>query len=80
MKATIDRFEGGLAVLVSEDGTAFNMPVSLLPEGCGEGDVLDISIERNPEETARTRKRVSDLMERLKKRSEGKGIVRGPEE
>lgn len=80
MKATIDRFEGKLAVLVSEDGTAFNMPLSLLPEGCREGDVLNISIERDLEETAQARERVSNLMERLKKKGAGKGIVQRPEE
>ncbi|WP_369425209.1 DUF3006 domain-containing protein, partial [Methanothrix sp.] len=71
---------GDLAVLITGDGTRFNLPVSLLPEGCREGDVLNLSIERNLEETAQARERVSSLMERLKKKGGGSGIVQGPEE
>lgn len=80
MKATIDRFEGDLAVLIMQDGTRFNLPVSLLPESCREGDVLNITIERDLEETTQARERVSSLMERLKKKGGGSGIVQGPDE
>ena len=36
MKATIDRIEGRMAVLILQDDEAvrFNLPVSFLPQGC----------------------------------------------
>jgi hypothetical protein len=79
MKATIDRIEGKMAVLLmGEDGKAkVNMPLSLLPEGCKEGDILSISIELDPEATKQAKERVSGLMENLKKKEQGEtGIIR----
>jgi hypothetical protein len=81
MKAVIDRFEGELAVLLLGDKGEFklNFPLSLLPDGCKEGDILNMSFERDPEATSQARERVSGLMERLKKKNQGKtGIIRGP--
>jgi hypothetical protein len=82
MKAVIDRFEGELAVLLLGDKGEFrlNFPLSLLPAGCREGDILNISIERDPEATGQTKERVTDLMEKLKQKGQGKtGIIRDPE-
>jgi len=82
MKATIDRIEGKMAVLLmGEDGKAkVNMPLSLLPEGCKEGDILSVSIELDPEATEKAKERVSGLMEKLKKKGQGEtGIIHGPE-
>ena len=83
MKATIDRIEEGkIAVLLLGDKGEFklNLPLSLLPAGCKEGDVLNVSIERDPEATSQTKERITDLMDKLKKKSQGKtGIIRGPE-
>jgi hypothetical protein len=76
MKATIDRIEGKMAVLLmGEDGKAkVNMPLSLLPEGCKEGDILSISIELDPEATSQAKEKVSGLMEKLKKKGQvGRG-------
>ena len=81
MKATIDRIEGKMAVLLmGEDGKAkVNMPLSLLPEGCKEGDILSISIERDPEATSQAKERVSGLMDKLKKKGQGeKGVIQNP--
>jgi hypothetical protein len=77
MKATIDRIEGQMAVLLAGDEpVGFNIPLSLLPEGCKEGDVLNLVLERNVEETQEAKERVSSLMERLKKKSQNQpGIV-----
>lgn len=55
-------------------------PLSLLPDGCKEGDVLNMSFARDVVGTEQTKERVSGLMERLKKKSQGKtGIIRDPE-
>ena len=68
MKATIDRFEEDLAVLIFRGSVPaiINLPVRLLPEGCREGDILDIEISRDAEGTEEARKRVSGLIEKLK--------------
>lgn len=78
MKVTIDRFEDGYAVLLvrgEEDAHAsceheecvhIDFPVKLLPDDCKEGDILDIEISRDIDSTEATRKRVSDLIEKLK--------------
>jgi Protein of unknown function (DUF3006) len=68
LKATIDRFEDGYAVLLvrGEESIQIDFPKQLLPEGCKEGDILDIRISRNVESTDETRKRVANLIEKLK--------------
>ncbi len=70
MKVTIDRFEDSYAVLLvrGEECEHIDLPVKLLPEGCREGDILDIRISRDVESTEETRKRVTDLIEKLKKK------------
>ena len=81
MKAVIDRVEGELAVLLLGDKGEFrlNFPLSLLPAGCREGDILNISIERDLAATEQTKERVTDLMEKLKQNGQGKtGIIRDP--
>lgn len=81
MKATLDRFEGDMAILLVRDDESikFNVPVTLLPEGCQEGDILDISITRDERTTEDSKARVSSLMERLKRKSqEGSGLIQDP--
>lgn len=71
MKATIDRFEEGVAVLIvrGDAPTILHVPEWLLPEGCKEGDLLDLEITRDVEGTEAAKKRVADLIEKLKKKS-----------
>jgi hypothetical protein len=81
MKAVIDRIENEIAVLLigEEEKTRVNFPISLLPEGCRESDVLNISIERDTTATQQAKERTSSLMEKLKKKNQGKtGIIQGP--
>ena len=70
MKVTIDRIEGTVAVLIAcEDETMrVNVPVSLLPPGCREGDILTIRFERDGAATEAAQERVSGLIEKFKKR------------
>jgi len=82
MKAVIDRVEGELAVLLLGDKGEFklNLPLSQLPAGCREGDVLNVSFERDVVGTEQAKERVSGLMDKLRKKNQGKtGIIRGPE-
>jgi hypothetical protein len=78
MKAVIDRIEGKLAVLLmGEDGSQkVNMPLILIPEGCKEGDVLDIAIKKDEKATGEAIDQSKNLIEKLKKRGQGKsGII-----
>ena len=70
MKVTIDRIEGTVAVLISreDESVRVNVPVTLLPPGCREGDILTIRIERDIPTTEAAQERVSGLIEKLKKR------------
>jgi hypothetical protein len=81
MKATIDRVEGKMAVLLlGDEGTKLNIPLSQLPDGCKEGDILNMSFERDFVGTEQAKERVSALMEKLKKKGQGgTGIIRGPD-
>jgi Protein of unknown function (DUF3006) len=53
---SIDRFEGPhkeIAVLVFDDGRSFNIPRALLPKDAKAGDVVRLTLERDPAATAR---------------------------
>ncbi|NLM76259.1 MAG: DUF3006 domain-containing protein [Clostridiaceae bacterium] len=63
MKVIIDRFEGDYAVVELPDMTMVDMPISLIPEGAREGDVLVISIDID--ETAKRKERIKNLMDDL---------------
>jgi hypothetical protein len=70
MRATIDRIESSLAVMIAQDDESvrFSLPLSLLPSGCREGDVVKIGIEQDIEATRAARERVSGRIEQLKHR------------
>jgi Protein of unknown function (DUF3006) len=70
MKATIDRIEGSLAVLVSRDDEAVRvtLPVSVLPAGSREGDILSVTLERDEKATDEARSETASLIGRLKRR------------
>ena len=58
-KVTLDRVEEGIAVLLVRDDESvkINIPLFLLP-ACKEGDVLDITIEKDVQETENAKERV----------------------
>ena len=80
MKATIDRFEENLAVLLVRGDlpTVLNVPRYLLPEDCKEGDILDIGITRDVEAMKEAEQRVSGLIEKLKKKNMTGSIIKKP--
>ncbi len=68
MQYIIDRFEEHSAVCEDENQNFSSFPLSLLPPGVKEGDVLDETegvFTLNPEETARRRKAVSGKLRGL---------------
>jgi len=68
IKTTLDRIENTIAVLLvrPEETTKINIPVSFLPEGSKEGDILNINITKDVQEAEQTKERVSSLLEKLK--------------
>ncbi len=70
-KVTIDRIEEGIAVLLvrDEEEININIPLILLPSGSKEGDILDIAITRDVQETEAAKERVSALLEKLKNKN-----------
>ena len=70
MKAVIDRIEGELAVLLmGDDGSIkVNMPVALIPAGCREGDVLEVTFKKDENATQEAKDRSKSLIEKLKKK------------
>ena len=70
-KATLDRIEEGIAVLLvrDEETVKINIPLFLLPPESREGDILDITIARNIKETGDAKERVSALLEKLKNKN-----------
>ena len=70
-KVTFDRIEGCVAVLLvrDEEEININIPLILLPSGSKEGDILDIAITRDLQETEAAKERVSALLEKLKNKN-----------
>lgn len=68
IKVTLDRTENQIAVLLirPEETTKISIPLSLLPEGSKEGDILNIDIIKDVQETEQAKERVSSLLEKLK--------------
>lgn len=63
----IDRFEGDKEkwAVIEYKGLIFNVPRNLLPEGAGEGDVLEFNIRVNKKETENRREQIDGLVEDL---------------
>lgn len=71
IQATIDRFEGNIAVLlVGEEGTPVNVPRSALPGDATQGDVLRLEAFVDRGATEGARESIQEKIERLKRRGE----------
>ena len=70
-KVTLDRIEENVAVLLirDEEKIRINIPLFLLPEESREGDILDIAINKDVQETEEAKERVSSLLEKLQKKN-----------
>jgi hypothetical protein len=71
-RVSLDRMEEELAVLITMEGHQFTIPAALLPESASEGDVIDVLMRRNLEETEALGDRVRDLQRRLLERTAGR--------
>ena len=74
LSLSIDRFEGPIAVLLAEDGTAINVPKALLPKGVKAGDVLAVTIERDPDATRQVAEKTRKVQDHLKATDPGGDI------
>jgi hypothetical protein len=76
-RLSLDRFEGkdkAIAVLVADDGATVNLPRSLLPPDAKAGDVLRLTLERDPEATREVHDKTARLQEKLQKTDPGGDI------
>ena len=64
VNATIDRFEGDMAVVAVGD-ERFNLPRKLLPAGCGEGDGVALSLRRNGEQTEDKKRLAKEMLNEI---------------
>lgn len=74
---SIDRFEGSkkeIAVLVADDGRSFNLPRWVLPRDARAGDVVGLTIERDPKATAQVVAKTKKVQADLAKGDDGKDI------
>jgi len=62
MRCIVDRFEGDYAV-VEYCGKVLNLPRVFLPQEAREGDVLDIIVMVDSDETARVKSEAKKLMD-----------------
>jgi hypothetical protein len=60
----LDRIEGDWAV-VEHGKTTFQLPIELLPENAKEGDMLNIHISVDTDQTNKRKKRLEEKMGRL---------------
>lgn len=69
MKATVDRFEEGQAVILLRDDERVPLviPLALLPP-LEEGDILEITIERNEPATREAEERALGILKRLREK------------
>ena len=63
MKVFVDRIENGIAVLLGEDATTVDIPLSWLPFDVQEGVYLDISIDN--ESTRKAHDEVQSLLDSM---------------
>ncbi|MCC4772023.1 DUF3006 family protein [Methanosarcina sp. DH2] len=72
-KVTLDRIEGSTVVLLlrEEESIKLSIPLFLLPPESKEGDILNLSINRDVQETEAAKERVSSLLDKLKNKNKG---------
>lgn len=66
IRGIIDRLEDDTAViLIGDEEKEVNIPISYLPSNISEGDVIEISLNVNKEETAKRAQKIKKFMERI---------------
>lgn len=64
--ATLDRIEGGTAVvLIGEEGDTIEISKNLLPEGSKEGDLISFKLEVKDKKTREEKEKIGKLIKKL---------------
>lgn len=63
MKWIVDKLDEGFAEIEGEDGKLFTVPLSALPDGLKEKDIINIEIDKNA--TLDREKKIKSLMNDL---------------
>jgi hypothetical protein len=72
VKAVVDRFENGYAVvLLGDEEIELAVARELLPQEVREGSWLRVRFELDPEETKKQEARVRELLKKLEERQGG---------
>jgi len=67
IRGAIDRFEGDLAIFISEDDDLrLEIPMALLPEDSSEGSIVEIKIKVKKNKEKEAKEKVKKLIEELK--------------
>jgi hypothetical protein len=77
LSLSVDRFEGknkSIAVLLTDEGTAINLPRSLLPTGVKPGDVLTMSLDYDAEATRKLADETRGVQDKLSQSDPGGDI------
>lgn len=70
IRATIDRVEGVLAILLLEnEEKTINWPLRFLPKGIKEGDILRVNLSIDEKVTEEQREKIMGLIEKLKEKA-----------
>ena len=72
IRAFVDRIEGGKAVLLlgEDEKQSSIIPKEILPEGVGEGAVLTMMLQYEPELTSEATEEVRNLINKLSKQTD----------
>ncbi|MEI8374170.1 MAG: DUF3006 domain-containing protein [Planctomycetota bacterium] len=74
LSLSFDRYEGKIAVLLTDDGRQVDFPKELLPKGAKPGDMLSFSIEVDREATESLKRGTQALQDKLRKTDSGEDI------
>jgi hypothetical protein len=71
VRAVLDRIEGEMAIILlgEDEMIKIDVPISLMPAGSREGDILDITFRKDEKATEEARESARATIERLKARS-----------
>lgn len=77
IKYIIDRFENNWTIIETAENPSisFALPKNILPKNSKEGDVLNINITTNKEETLKNKKIIQGKLDSLKKKGGGDDLA-----
>ncbi|HLD11757.1 MAG TPA: DUF3006 domain-containing protein [Patescibacteria group bacterium] len=63
----IDRIEANYAVCI-RNGVSFQLPISILPIGVKEGDILNVFFQGSNQRKTQERQKTKELLQKLRKK------------